>query len=196
MDDNRLDEMVFRSLKGRTTKSEEAFLTAWRRFSPENEARYRELAALLTTALAALQAGEMRARPRSSDIIRDAERTREPRRPVPWHLRRVGRGTWLWAGMVAAGIVLLLLAGGIHRRQLVPRTSPTEFVTGLEEFATVRLRDGSVVQIAPQSRLRVHEAAGREVSLEGRAYFAVAKREGSSFPHSVNLRLDLHKSMS
>jgi ferric-dicitrate binding protein FerR (iron transport regulator) len=53
-------------------------------------------------------------------------------------------------------------------------------------MATVRLGDGTIVRLAPQSRLEVSAASGRgrrlrEVKLEGEAFFAVAKHAGSPF---------------
>jgi transmembrane sensor len=54
-----------------------------------------------------------------------------------------------------------------------------QFVTGTSEMSTVHLRDGSVVRLAPRTRLTVTGPANqREVALDGRAYFAVAKDKG------------------
>src|SRR5262249_24351181 len=59
---------------------------------------------------------------------------------------------------------------------------PAEFVTGTSETSTVRLADGSVVRLAPESRLRIdNKGTGRDVWLEGRAYFIVTKREHQQF---------------
>ena len=57
-----------------------------------------------------------------------------------------------------------------------------EVTTGSNETATVLLDDGTVARLAPRSRLRLSENGGsREVSLVGRGYFAVAKRNGELF---------------
>jgi transmembrane sensor len=49
-------------------------------------------------------------------------------------------------------------------------------------MVTARLDDGSIVRLAPQSRLRVNPTAGtREVWLDGRAFFAVARDERRPF---------------
>jgi transmembrane sensor len=56
-----------------------------------------------------------------------------------------------------------------------------EFVTEREP-ATVGLRDGSVVRLARESRLSVHDRHdAREVSLVGRGYFAVAHDNEAPF---------------
>jgi transmembrane sensor len=59
--------------------------------------------------------------------------------------------------------------------------TPAEVVTGASELATVKLADGSVVRLAPSSRLQLAVGAQREVTLEGRAFFAVASVPGEPF---------------
>jgi transmembrane sensor len=49
-------------------------------------------------------------------------------------------------------------------------------------MTTVQLRDGSVVRLAPASRLVIgNRPDGRDVSLDGRAFFAVARAGGRPF---------------
>jgi len=48
-------------------------------------------------------------------------------------------------------------------------------VTGATELATVQLGEGSVVRLAPSSRLRVLAGRERAVHLDGRAFFAVER---------------------
>jgi ferric-dicitrate binding protein FerR (iron transport regulator) len=63
-----------------------------------------------------------------------------------------------------------------------PRRWGAEFVTDTAEMATARLDDGSVVRLAPRSRLRVsHAAHVRESWLDGEAYFAVAHDKARPF---------------
>lgn len=63
-----------------------------------------------------------------------------------------------------------------------------EFVTGATDVVTAELGDGSVVRLAPRSRLRVLKTEGdREVWLDGQAFFAVAKQE--SHPFIVRTRM-------
>jgi len=57
-----------------------------------------------------------------------------------------------------------------------------EFATGTNEMVTATLGDGSVVRLAPNSRLRVLPTTStREVSLDGKAYFAIAKQPERPF---------------
>ena len=56
-----------------------------------------------------------------------------------------------------------------------PGWGATEVVTGATELATVQLGEGSVVRLAPSSRLRVLAGRERAVHLEGRAFFAVER---------------------
>ncbi|MGH7128960.1 MAG: FecR family protein, partial [Planctomycetaceae bacterium] len=83
-----------------------------------------------------------------------------------------------WA-VAAAAVLVLALNQRAARESAV--WSPTEIVTGATELATVRLEDGSVVRLAPSSRLQVHGGAERDVTLEGRAYFAVTKDDSRPF---------------
>lgn len=181
MNGNRMDELIFRSLKGRSTESEEVFLAAWRRASPDNEAQYREMATLIKAARVVLDPGEIPPRPEVTDIIRAPVPLASRQREVDRRSSRLRPRLWLRAGALAASIVFLLVAGSIYREHFTGMASPVEFATGAEEYATVRLRDGSVVQVAPESRLRVLDPGGREVCLEGRAYFAVARLPESTF---------------
>jgi transmembrane sensor len=82
----------------------------------------------------------------------------------------------VWIAVAAAAAVAVLFlgrpwpwspggAGALHAEELV---------TGRGESTTVRLSDGSVVRLGPESRLAVVTgASARQVTLEGRAFFAV-----------------------
>jgi transmembrane sensor len=60
--------------------------------------------------------------------------------------------------------------------------TPSLFTTGVGDRAAFQLADGTVVRLAPASTLRVLDPpASRQVWLEGRAFFAVAKRDGMPF---------------
>ena len=70
---------------------------------------------------------------------------------------------------------MALLLTGRHFWPSANAAAPAEIVTGATELSTVTLGDGSVVRLAPSSRLRLPRGLhAREVWLEGRAYFAVA----------------------
>jgi transmembrane sensor len=82
---------------------------------------------------------------------------------------------------VAAALLLF-----VQLRRESPRPSPAmssaEFVTDTAEMATARLDDGSVVRLAPSSRLRVSSGTqDRENWLDGHAFFAVAADKSRPF---------------
>ena len=63
----------------------------------------------------------------------------------------------------------------------------TEVVTGATELATVQLGEGSVVRLAPSSRLRVLAGRERAVSLEGRAFASAGLSRDFQTPPEVPL---------
>lgn len=101
--------------------------------------------------------------------------------------RRLLRGVLTAAAVIAAVALAVPMARRLPLSEWAAGSlSPTAF--GSDEFATetqpatVGLRDGSVVRLAPESRLRVHARDdAREVSLTGRGYFAVAHNDAQPF---------------
>lgn len=86
---------------------------------------------------------------------------------------------WTWWLLAAAAVFLVVLPPAL----LVYRSRGHEdlafgaesFSTGASQTADLTLRDGTVVKLAPRSRLRlVPSREERRVSLEGQAFFAVA----------------------
>jgi transmembrane sensor len=196
------DEILFRTLIGRADPGERAGVRAWRKRSRENEQEYQELARILSLASLADQGAEPSAPPdfaavlsRSggrtsvsySDSHQTPQRTDPPGSGVSAGFR--GRGTRRTFLALAAAAVLLLVIG--VSRNLLERsrtqyggfgTDAHEFVTGPNESANVVLGDGTVVRLGSDSRLRVpNQTTDREVSISGRAYFAVAKDEARPF---------------
>ena len=168
------EHVLYRAIKNETTPEERLAVDAWRRESPSNEARYQELRTLLqATARQSFVASEP---PPVLEVLEVASRRErsQGRRTVT---RRVV--------LSAASIAALLLAGVALDRSGVFGGGGfgfEEMVTGENQTATVALRDGSVMRLAPRShaRFRVRDGS-REVYLNGRAYFAVAKRNGLPF---------------
>jgi transmembrane sensor len=84
-----------------------------------------------------------------------------------------------WAPWAIAAAATIVAAVALRSRagtgSSVPGWGATEVVTGATELATVQLGEGSVVRLAPSSRLRVLAGRERAVSLEGRAFFAVQR---------------------
>jgi transmembrane sensor len=161
-----LDELIIRFLRGEAEPAEHARLSTWRGASQENERKFQEVAAIWR----ATAPNSSAARPSAGILIERAER----RRTSSWPLR------------VAALAAMLLL--GLALGELRPAGESTsalgmgEFVTGATEMATARLSDGTVVRLAPRSRLRVTDRRdAREVWLDGKAFFAVQASEDHPF---------------
>jgi len=182
MDNITFDELTFRSIKGKLSASEQAALRAWRQASPECEARYQAIKRLISAATEAPLVSSAE-RPTAASVIRVAERAPASH----WWRRHDGRlRAMAWVPIGTAAAALLVLGVALARRQgreAVPvRFGAEEFVTASSETATVRMSDGSVVRLAPDSRLRVAESVNeRVVFLQGRAYFDVAKQHGLRF---------------
>jgi len=171
-----MEELLIRSLRGDASEFERQQVLAWRRASLENEKRFREMSRLW--ALAAIDepadyppkpsADELLERARSRGVIRHVIRHRAAALLKTWPGRAVAAAILLAAGFGAADL--------LFSRSKERPFGAEEFVTGPSQTVTVSLRDGSVVRLGPQSRLRLAgESSDREVSLEGRAYFAVVK---------------------
>jgi ferric-dicitrate binding protein FerR (iron transport regulator) len=170
-----MDELILRSLHGETTETAERMLSEWRQASPANEAHYNSVRDVwhATSPLApALRGGGV---PTAESLL---ERERSPLRRSFWP------GTFVrglrWA-LVPAAVAVAAFLIGMPQADRTPESAgdriAAEYVTGPRELLSVPLRDGSVVRLAPSSRLRVaHEDGGRTVWLDGRAYFSVASQ--------------------
>jgi ferric-dicitrate binding protein FerR (iron transport regulator) len=169
-----MHDLIDRASRGEATDAELAELAAWRRASVDNERAYRATLRLLDVgrALAHVDAGI--ARPSAAEIIARAGSRR----------RFAGTTTATqWAPWVIAAAAVVVAAVSLTWRRAatadaLPGWGGTEVVTGTSELATVQLGEGSVVRLAPSSRLRVLAGRERAVHLEGRAFFAVTRMPG------------------
>ena len=169
-----MDELIDRARRGEATADELARLDAWRRESAENERTYRDTVRVLDAARALGAIDSTVARPAGAEIVaRVAARRRLESR----------RGVVRWAPWIIAAAATVVAAVALRTRQAPSTTAEsawgsTDVVTGATELATVQLGEGSVVRLAPSSRLRVIPGRERAVSLEGRAFFAVQRVPG------------------
>ena len=165
-----MDELIDRARRGEATADELARLDSWRRAKPEHERAYRDLIRMLDAGRALGSVESPVTRPGVAEIVARVDARR----------RSVARGAisrWApWAIAAAAAVVAALALrtpGEVATAD--SGWGATEVVTGAAELATVQLGEGSVVRLAPSSRLRVHAGRERVVSLEGRAFFAVQR---------------------
>ena len=169
-----MDELIDRARRGEASPAELIRLEEWRRTSGANARLYGHTVRLLDAARTLGTVGpHARPRPTAAEIVR---RTSSRQTSVR---RTVGR----WAPWAVAAVALIVAAVSFRARTrsddaAAPGWGATEVVTGSTELATVQLGEGSVVRLAPSSRLRVHAGRERVVSLEGRAFFAVQRIPG------------------
>lgn len=162
-----IEAIIERVVRGDATEAEVAHLNAWRSANAENERTYRDRERMIV-AMRSLKADALPVPPRPSAATIIAATRR--RRVTALRQRFSQWGGWL-AAAVAAGVTLVLQFGS----PAGTAWQPAEILTGEAELATVKLPDGTVVRLAPASRLRIAGNATREVSLDGRAFFAVTR---------------------
>jgi ferric-dicitrate binding protein FerR (iron transport regulator) len=172
-----MEEIIDRAIRGEATAQELAHLAKWRQESSENERQYHQVVALL----AALSKRSTRAQhrpPTAAQLLERGRRRTELRPPRD----RPGGTRWIHWGLAAAAILVIGIAVRSRTDSSSAEWQPTEIVTGAGELATVQLPDGSVARVGPSSRMRLMAAHNeRVVSLEGHAFFAVAKRPDRPF---------------
>jgi transmembrane sensor len=174
-----IDGLIIRWLQGQATAAEEEALREWRRSSPVREHYCRELERTWQLTAAPAQRGETPVGPAPTAdtiIARAADAVRRT------HLRRLRR--WLpWGAAAAATIAVGFLGVRIVRARMgAGVVAPRILTTGPSVLATVTLHDGTVVRLGPNTTLRVaRDSASRSVFLSGRAFFAVAHRDGGPF---------------
>lgn len=170
------DEYIVLAMTGRASADDLAQLDRWRKKSHENESHYKELVALwrLTDSHPSAQlTGEV---PRAVDLL---ESVRVPPRRHAHPLRggRVRRTAWRrrWMSAAAAAVVVVTLGlAYVAAARSASRVAVAEFRSGPNELSSVVLDDGTMVRMAPGSRLTVaFEPDKREARLDGRAFFAV-----------------------
>ncbi|HEX5830815.1 MAG TPA: FecR domain-containing protein [Gemmatimonadaceae bacterium] len=180
-----MDELILAALQDEITPADAVRLDVWRRASPLHETHYQAMTRLWATAHR-----DDPLAPRASTAPSLAElRARRPR-PTPAADPRP-RLVWpRWVALATAAAALLFLVGRWSGRPASAwdaGLSASEFVTDTAEMVTARLGDGSVVRLAPRSRLRVAPVAERrEVWLDGEAFFAV--RRDTTRPFAVRTR--------
>lgn len=164
-----MDELIILEIEGRATPDQLDELRRWRSASEEHARRYQEIAALWALSGVREEIEPSHEVPSSGAILRPRmEGVHRPRRRIRW-LRRA-------AGVAAVLIIGIGLGHFPQRRVATDEVVTAEFRAGPNELATAVLQDGSVARLAPNTTLRATMGnEGREVHLDGRAFFAVAR---------------------
>ena len=171
---------IERFLAGEASAEETLQVSRWARASAANDALLRRLEAAWTAEGAAARSYDSRrAWSQMQERMYGAGSAAEPIAPAPARRRFARSGSLVRR----AALIALLVGAGVVAVRLGPaRTETAELIavqvsTGVGQRATVRLGDGSVVTLGPQSTLR--EAAGsrreRRVELNGSAHFDVVR---------------------
>jgi ferric-dicitrate binding protein FerR (iron transport regulator) len=183
----RINRIIILALRNEASVRELRELEAWRRASADNERHYRELVRVWELTAGGDDGIVVEPPPGVDDIVAGSghpapvELVPPPRprpRPPSWL-----RGRWIrYAAAGAAAIGLWTWSRGWMSTG-GSGVGEDRFVTGRAGIATVNLKDGTVIRVAPGSSLSIPEGAAeaRRVSLEGRAFFAVAHDESHPF---------------
>ena len=168
-----MDELIDRARRGEASADELTRLAVWRAASAENERQYRDTMRLLDAGRSLAAVAPEVPRPTGNRVlalVRRRERASDARN---------AGGVRRWVPWLVAAAALVIAAVSLRPRDSrdagIPGWDATEVVTGATELATVQLGEGSVVRLAPSSRLRLLAGRERAVSLEGRAFFAVQR---------------------
>jgi ferric-dicitrate binding protein FerR (iron transport regulator) len=179
-----MGEVIVRWLQGQATPGEEESLREWRRSSPTRDQYCRDLERTWQVTAAPPHHDESPASipPSAASIIARANATRRP--PSARSLRPPRLRVWLsWGALAAAAVIAGFLGLRVVRQRATDATYAAQpLATGPSGLTTVSLLDGTVVRLGPNSTLRVaRDPAARVVFLTGRAFFAVAHRDGAAF---------------
>jgi len=175
-----VDELIIQVITGTASPFEVERLKRWRELAPENEEYFQETTQVWE--LTAPEPVEVSSGPPAVDAILAAAPPSLRLDPAPTSTRIPRRSGSLWVrwGLLAAS----LAAVGLGIQVFGPH-GPTPFAVhqaGQNETLTVTLQDGSFARLAKGSLLREWEADDqRVVSLNGRAFFAVARDESHPF---------------
>ena len=184
-----MDELLLRYLRGQTTEEESRSVEAWRNEAPEGQQALDDLRQLVQVGRVADQTMEPGDPPSAQQVIwrADARNTASARRGSGWRSRarsapRFGFFTGWATAAAVAGLAFWLSSGrpesGIGNDALAAQ----EFITAPGETAIVRLGDGSVIRLGPDSRLGPPTGESpRAVTLEGEAFFSIAHDETRPF---------------
>ena len=196
--DTPTDELLFRFIAERCSASERELVELWLR-DPANGRRLDDIRAIWLASRATPSRDVDRMWTRLRAELDDADQTGDadadaraadrgtPRAPLMGlSSRTLSSGTWaaaLVAVAVTAALVVSLSRSDTPGAAAVAVAAHT-YATGPAQTANVRLRDGTRVTLAPESRLSVPDDFGareRSVTLDGEGFFDVVHDKAIPF---------------
>lgn len=174
-----MDGLIIQVLNGSGSRFEEERLKRWREAAPQNEAYFQEMRQVWE--MTSPEPINVTSGPPSvEEILAAAPLQLAPERRGPRVRREPSRHPWKRWGLLAASVAAVGL--GIQVFGLRGPEPLAVYEGAPSGSRTVTLTDGSFARLAEGSTLREWEAEGlREVSLEGRAFFAVSRDESHPF---------------
>jgi transmembrane sensor len=172
-------------LLGEANEEERDLLERWRASDPANEAEFRRRQRVWELIGSAATEVEAPAGAPAASSHRTGRDTGQPPIPLvrPSAASRGGRVP-AWIGVAAASLLIGFFAGQARSgSDRVDRFAVDELINRGDEVVTTMLSDGTVVRLAGSSRLRFSTGSGRDVELDGQAFFAV--RPGQREPFRV-----------
>jgi ferric-dicitrate binding protein FerR (iron transport regulator) len=191
-----MDNLIIQVLSGSASPFEEERLKRWREEAPENEVYFQEMSKVWT--LTAPEPIAVASGPPPVEAILQAAGASSGKlfragpgpegssasTPLPFGAKarrlETRRTPWMRFGLLAASVAAVAI--GIRAVGLGGVDPMATYQVAAGETATYTLADGSFVRLADGARLQEWEVeGGREVSLDGKGFFAVARDENRPF---------------
>lgn len=177
-------EILFAVVTGEASELEHRLLRARRQADAKFDRDAEQIEWLWSVAMAetGILRGSLPPSPESIIAVAESSVTRRGLSAADGRRKRSIARSWWLAGAAAASVVVAVgLAVLSSERPSDEEYSPRVLMTGVDEVVSIALEDGTVVRLAPNSRLEFGQGSGRTVNLSGRAFFAVAHRDGDPF---------------
>jgi len=171
-----MHDLIVRYVRGEITDFENRRLQQWRADADENEKEFQQVKSLWERT-ANLKQPTVDPPPSITQVVTEAE-SRRWRLRARNRLKNVLRSPWTGFGAAAAAAIVLLILSARTDEGFVESNfvlAPVESSSGPGQVTTIALTDGSVLRLAQDTRVEfLRSREGRELVLEGKAFFAVA----------------------
>jgi transmembrane sensor len=192
--DEPADELLFRFIADRCSAHERAAVETWLFRDPANDERLEEIRRISGRARAVVPRdvdgmwtrlrADIDGNAPAAGAIPPHERTPRPDVATRLAARRMPVAAWTAAILAVAATVVVTVMLSHPVTPTGAAVAARTYATGPAQTANVRLRDGTRVVLAPQTRLTVpddFDGADRSVSVEGQALFDVVHNAAHPF---------------